>query len=770
MDRRDFIRLTAITGTSATLASCGSPENLLIRFIPEEELIPGVAVWKPSICPLCPAGCGLQVRVMEGEAEVVRNGRVGVIKMGLAKKLEGNPAHPVNRGKLCPRGQAAIQLTYHPDRVAQPLKRTGARGTGQFQPVTWDEGLSEILTRLDALAASNDQQSLAFLARPRTGQRRELVAEFLDRFGAPPPVEFELFSEDVLRRANALSFGHEQLPTFDLEQSRYVLVFGADFLGTWNSPVSQNIGYGAMRQGRPGIRAKLVQVEARMSPTGANADEWVAVRPGMEGVLALGLAHVILGARLRPGDAAGRAGAMIDGWANGLPDYAPSQVEKQTGVAAARIERLAREFSERSPAVAVIGGSPLAQTNGLFHALAVNALNALVGSVGKPGGIFFTPRPASAPRVDGTAQSKAALSDHDRDRRPRRTLERLAAEITGGQGTPVHVLLLDDSNPVFAAPPAWRVREALDKIPFIVSFGSFVDDTSVLADLILPDHSFLESWVDGSPESGTTLAVASVAPPAMRPLHQTRAMPDVLLEIGRRLGRPLRPPFEWQTFDAMLHAAFARLPTGPGPAGDVWKSAQERGGWWSEVSDAPAAKVGEKDRPAATTKFVEPQFDGDAPEYPFHFLPYASQAFLDGSLAHLPWLQELPDVLSTAMWSSWVEINPRTAERLTIGDGDLVSVTSRHGTLRVPALLSPGLAPDVIAMPVGQGHQTFTRYASARGANPISILAPMIEPNTGSLAWAATRVRISRAGGGGKDKDGRLILFAGAMRERQQER
>ena len=161
--------------------------------------------------------------------------------------------------------------------------------------------------------------------------------------------------------------------------------------------------------------------------------------------------------------------------------------------------------------------------------------------------------------------------------------------------------------------------------------------------------------------------------------------------------------------------------------------------------------------------FVEPRFDGDASQYPFNFLPYASNAFLDGSLAHLPWLQEMPDPLTSAMWSSWIEINPTTAARLGIALGDVVEVASAHGTLRTAALVSPGIAPDLVAMPVGQGHQSFTRYASGRGENPIELLAPLTEPETGSLAWAATRVRITRVGG----PDGRLILFAGGMREHE---
>jgi anaerobic selenocysteine-containing dehydrogenase len=206
----------------------------------------------------------------------------------------------------------------------------------------------------------------------------------------------------------------------------------------------------------------------------------------------------------------------------------------------------------------------------------------------------------------------------------------------------------------------------------------------------------------------------------------------------------------------------------PGSPDELWSTAQTQGGWWGELtpkSQIPNPKSQGSSAAAAPARFVEPQFDGAASEFPFHFLPYASQAFLDGSMAHLPWLQELPDPLTSAMWSSWVEINPKTAERLEIAQGDVVEIASRHGSIRAPALLSPGIAPDIVAMPVGQGHGAFTRFASGRGSNPVSILAPMAEPETGALAWAATRVRIARAG----DADGGLILFAGEMRERPHE-
>ena len=690
MDRRRFIKLTALTGSSATLASCGNPEYHLIRFVPEDKLTPGIAVWKPSICPLCSAGCGLNVRVMDGEVEVLRDGKLGLTRMGLAKKLEGLPDHPINHGKLCTRGQAAAEITYHPERVGHPLKRAGTRGDGKFEEISWEQAIAELGGKLDAIG---DPKKLAIVMRRQPGLRAEFMRQFAMKFGAPEPIAFEVFSDDVVRRANELSFGSYQLPTLDLADARYVISFGADFLGTWNSPVAQNVAYGQMRQGRPGIRAQFVQVEYRMSQTGANADEWVPVQPGTEGVLALGLAHVIMKSGARKAADAGRAGTLIEGWTEGLANYTPQEVEKKTGVRAARIERLAKELAEQRPGVAFAAGAAVAQTNGLFNALAVNALQALVGEV------HFTPGVQVA--------------------RPRRMEEVKGAE----------VLLVDGANPVYASTAGAGVREAIGQIPYIVSFGSFIDETGVMADLILPDHSFLESWVQAMPESGAKVAAASMAGPVMQPLHETRSTPDVLLDVGKRLKKPVELP--WKSFEEMVKA---------GP----------------QATPSPARPAAERPLPAG-----EAQFDGNANEYAFHFLPYPSQALLDGSIAHLPMLQELPDPMSSAVWSSWVEINEQTAAKLGIRQGDIVEVASTQGAIRVPAFPSPGIAPDVLAMPAGQGHENFTRYATGRGANPIRILAQITEPETGALAWAATRVKIRKVA----DADGSLVLFAGSLRD-----
>jgi anaerobic selenocysteine-containing dehydrogenase len=136
-----------VAGSSTALSNCSRPEQQLVRFLPDDYFVPGQATWHPSVCGVCAAGCGLTVRVMAADADVVRDGQAGVVTILAAKKLEGAPQHPVNRGGLCARGQAAVQLTYHPDRITQPLKRSGARGSGEYQAIAWDDALDEVVSR-----------------------------------------------------------------------------------------------------------------------------------------------------------------------------------------------------------------------------------------------------------------------------------------------------------------------------------------------------------------------------------------------------------------------------------------------------------------------------------------------------------------------------------------------------------------------------------------------------------------------------------------------
>src|SRR5512142_249231 len=208
MDRRTFLQLGGLTAASAALSGCKSANEKIIPYLipPDEGVTPGVANYYASACRFCPAGCGVLVRVSEGRA----------------KKIEGNPLHPVNRGKLCARGQAVLQELYHPDRIPQPLKRTGPRGSGQFAKISWDEALHLFVEKLKALKRDKPA-SLALLTPQLRGTLAGLTARFMKSFGSPHHCSYELLGPDWLRLANRRSFGQPDLPYYDIAGTRYLL-------------------------------------------------------------------------------------------------------------------------------------------------------------------------------------------------------------------------------------------------------------------------------------------------------------------------------------------------------------------------------------------------------------------------------------------------------------------------------------------------------------------------------------------------------------------
>src|SRR6266568_3726889 len=273
MKRRTFLQIGAMTAAGAVLEGCRPANEKLIPYLipPDEGVTPGIANYYASSCRFCPAGCGILVRVSEGRA----------------KKIEGNPLHPVNRGKLCARGQAILQELYHPDRLPQPLKCSGPRGSGSFTQISWEEGLTLLTTKLKALQGDKATDRLALLTPQLRGTLAELTAGFMRSFGSPHHLSYDLLAPDWLRAATRHSFGQQSLPWYDLAETRYLLSFGADFVEHHLSPVQYGYAFGRMRQGRDTVRGHFTYVGGRMSLTGASADRWLPARPGSEGALAL---------------------------------------------------------------------------------------------------------------------------------------------------------------------------------------------------------------------------------------------------------------------------------------------------------------------------------------------------------------------------------------------------------------------------------------------------------------------------------------------------
>ncbi|HEU0006651.1 MAG TPA: molybdopterin dinucleotide binding domain-containing protein, partial [Terriglobia bacterium] len=269
-----------------------------------------------------------------------------------------------------------------------------------------------------------------------------------------------------------------------------------------------------------------------------------------------------------------------------------------------------------------------------------------------------------------------------------------------------------------------------------------LDESSVMADLILPTHTYLERWRDDVPEPGVGFPVRTLGQPAVKPRFDTRDAADVLLDVARRLGGSLAEKLPWTNFEALVQESFSALQ--PLKQGSViaedseafWDQVKEAGGWWNPQArtrfafQTPNGKFSLARYPLGTIQAASATND-----YPLLLHLYPSLGLADGRGANQPWLQELPDPMTTVMWNSWVEISPGTATQLGIREGDIVIVETRQGRLELPAYLYPGLRPDVIAIPLGQGHRHYGRYAADRGVNPLS-LAPAI-PHAGPLLSGA---------------------------------
>src|SRR5512143_77220 len=708
MDRRTFLQLSGITAASALLAGCKSANEKLIPYLipPDEGVTPGKADYYASSCRFCPAGCGILVRVSEGRA----------------KKIEGNPLHPINRGKLCARGQAILQELYHPDRITQPLKRTGERGSGEFAKISWAEGLDLLTGHLKTLKHEKAPGSLALLTPQLRGTLADLTTRFMRSFGSPHHLSYELLGPDWLRAASKRSFGQVSLPFYDVAETRYLLSFGADIVESHLSPVQYGYAFGKMRQARDTVRGHFTYVGGRMSLTAASADRWMPARPGSEGVLALGMARLILAESLYDKATLATHGLHADGLLNGLRLYNLTRVAEETGLSKAAIAEVAREFASTRPARAMAGEAVAFQSNGPDSIRAIQMLNVLVGNLNSPGGIY--PDTASP---DG----------------PTNSFDELISLIKDMRGNQIRTAMIC-GDPVHTIPSATGFREALAKVPYLVSFSSLLDDTAQMADLVLPDHAALESWGDVIPLAGTREGVIGLMQPVVAPVFDTRQFPEVLMTAASELGGEMKAALPFPSYLEMLRADIKKHVTVSGSADfeAAWVDLLRKGGIFktnpAQIRDykwSGGAKILEP---------AKPRFAGNEKEFPFHLSVYPSTAFFDGRGAPLPWLQQLPDPMTTAVWGSWVEINPKTAAELGINFGDLVEVTSPQGSLRVPAVIYPGIRPDMVAIPLGQGHRNMGRYAKARGANPLQLLIMTMEGSTAQPAWNATRVRVSR--------------------------
>ncbi|TMA30226.1 MAG: 4Fe-4S dicluster domain-containing protein [Deltaproteobacteria bacterium] len=523
----------------------------------------------------------------------------------------------------------------------------------------------------------------------------------------------------------------------DLSDTDFVIDFGSDALSTGLSPVEHARQISAARDAaqESGRAARLVYVGPRLDETASQSDEWLAPKPGTEGILALAIARAAVDAASGPDGEIGGAASAI---ARQLSGFGADAVAARTEIPAETIRRLGSALAKAKRPVALPPGVALSSARATSTAAAVLLLNAAIGAVGKT--VTIPPAPAHAPSFKAVAKLIEAMN--------------------AGQ---VDVLIVHGANPVHSLPAASGFTAALGKVKLVVSTASMIDETSSRAHLVLPDHTTAESWGDAAPRPG----VRSIVQPTIRPLFDTRAFGDTLLDTARAIGGPAVANLPAGSFRGAVEAAWKDT---------NWRAALSRGGVFE--GGAPAAPgIAEG---LARLQFKEPELAGDGG---FVLLAVPSPMLGDGRGANLGLLQETPDPITKIAWQSWAEISNKTAQSLGVKPGDVLAIATPSGKIEVPAWPRGGIRDDVVAVAIGQGH-TVGSYAGptpddyatglragerpargpARGVNVNDVL-PAQSDETGGRAWLAVKATVTPTGGyqrlpatqGTDNKRGRLL-------------
>lgn len=732
VDRRSFLSFVigGAAGTALTPLPWKLTDDLSIwsQNWPWTPIPPrGEITYVASTCTLCPGGCGISVRKVDDRVV----------------KIEGLKGHPVNDGGICPLGLSGAQLLYSPTRVRTPLKKVD----GAWREISWDTAIQEIAAKLKDLREKGQPQSVAWVSDSDRGTVAELCKRFLTVYGSPNFIRTPSI-QDSYELVLYLTQGQRAMAGFDLAGATYVLSFGSGIIEGWGSPPHLFRAKSAMQQ----KGGKISQLEGRLSKTAAKADQFIAIKPGTEGALALGLIHVILKEGLYRKDSVQNQSVGGDALKKlAGDDFSPEAVAKITGVDAKTVVELAKGFAGAKKPLAICGrGNGRQESGNAQEFLAVHYLNALMGSVNSPGGVIAVPEPdyidwpepemdavaskgMQQERVDGAGGKDFPLS--------RYLLNRLPEALNAGASPPVQVLFVNSANPAYSLMDTAKVEKGLKKIPLIVSFSAFMDETAAMAHYILPNHVYLERFEDVPAAQGFPKPVIGLAKPVIAPLFNTRHTGDAVMQLAKAVGGNVAAAFGWESYAACLKESL----------GNKWDGLKAEG-YWVDAKFSPAA-FETKSRKFEFTNadiallpaYAALKAPGDDKTFPLTLVPFDTLRLGGGTIGAPPFLVKALEETILKKNDGLVEINPADAQKLGLADGADAVLSTPKGTARVKVALSEGIMPGLVAMVRGLGHTAYDRFLAGKGVNINSLMSSVEAPGTGFEAAWGVRAQLTKA-------------------------
>jgi anaerobic selenocysteine-containing dehydrogenase len=637
-----------------------------------------------STCGVCFTNCGVLLHIVNGKVT----------------RIEGDPNSPVNKGRLCAKGLASLEYLYHPDRLKHPLKRVGGKGEGKWQRISWDEALSAIASELMKAKHNHGAESVAFIDGSAKGLQDAVLRRFVNAFGSPNIISTDHICFVPRKSASVITYGFYPIPDYEYTPS-CILVWAANLADTRigeHEQLSQAIDKGS----------RLIVIDPRRTRLARKADLWLQLRPGSDLALALGMINIIINDGLFDKD-------FVENWTVGfdklkahIQKYPPEKVAEQTWVQADTIREAARVYATNKPACIQLGNPIDHNVNSFQTARAISILRAITGNLGCAGGEleesslasldYFSPEVILQDKVTAERWQKRVGAEWEFVLPGTYTLpQSIVKAIIEEKPYHIHAAYIQACNPLITYSNAQRTYQALQKLPFLVVADMFMTPTAALADIVLPVASYLEY---NSIVAPPYYPVAQVQQKVTQ-VGECRSDFEILNALARRVGlgeyfwegeqqflddilKPVGLTFdEFRKVGVISGAKQYRLYKKNGfqtPSGKVelYSSQLEERGFdplpnYHELPETP---------------YSDPEL---GKEYPLVFTSWKSDPYRHSGGRQIASLRSShPEPVT--------HINPETAQRLGIGDGDWVYIETKRGRIKQKANLATDIDPRVVGV------------------------------------------------------------------------
>lgn len=824
VSRRGFLQATSAAGAAGAVGLGGTKLAGFSTLSEAQAAGPeasSATVVTKSICAQCPARCGIDVYTTNGKVHAIY----------------GSNDHPIANGKLCPKGHLGTYMLYDADRFKGPMKRTnpnkGRNEDPKFVPISWEEAYKTVADRLNALRAKQESHRFGLFFGRGWGASDVGVniVPFGELYGSPnAPIGHSSICSDGSVLAKQCTDGNASYNSYDYANANCLFMFGANYLEAFR-PYNNNMQqWGAMRVKTP--KTHIIAVDVHMNQTLAASDQAMIIKPGTDGALALAVAHVILTEGLWEKSFVGdftdgvnqfKAGTKLDEaafkekwvkgliywWNTELKDRTPKWAEGVTTLSAASITAAARAFGGARPAIALFERGAHTHSNGVLNGMAIHSLNALVGSMFAEGGLAYQMGPAYGPApadpkdyMDEYAKTgphkKAKRIDLKGDESGYLMAKNMIQEVgknhlSGAAGYKLDTALFYMTNPVFSTANAGKEWEEAVKTMFVIDTSPFPSEIAKMADLILPDNTYLERYQDAPtyPFQGWPLAQLRV--PAVKPVYDTKTFADVLIQIGSRINGPTSDYFK-KLVDAeniVRHMAKG-FEANPGDNGvkdfDSWKAKgvwfkkpyhwrQVRGDFfewdgkgWNKPMDAAAVKAKLLKTDSGKFEFVSSYMEhkkdwilkttGRSPEKyniphyeeakytgggDLHFVTPKTAMHAEGRTANTPHAIALMQPAAGGKTQAVAEVHPSVAKAKGFKDGERIKIKSSMGEIIAIARVTELTRPDTVVLPFEHGHWGGGRWADKRGSHVDEILVQQSDRISGMQTFYTGKVTVERA-------------------------